>query len=73
MEDMDCNRQANSPEGEPLSSHRRGHWFEPITTHHSNSPPVLMKAIVWDYLDTPNDVTLFREGSKAEDTQGLIW
>jgi len=40
MEDMDCNRQANSPEGEPLSSHRRGHWFEPITTHHSNSPPV---------------------------------
>ena len=19
---------------EPLSSHRRGHWFEPITTHY---------------------------------------
>ena len=24
----------NDPNGKSLSSHRRGHWFEPITTHH---------------------------------------
>jgi hypothetical protein len=27
------NSYVNSHRPEPLTSHRRGHWFEPITTH----------------------------------------
>jgi len=34
---MDDMRVVNYSEPEPLSSHRRGHWFEPITTHHVTS------------------------------------
>ena len=32
---MDQMRSVNLPEAGPLTLHRRGHWFEPITTHHS--------------------------------------
>jgi hypothetical protein len=37
---VDDMRVVNPAEAEPLTFHRRGHWFEPITTHHLESPPL---------------------------------